>query len=76
MKNHWTKYLKAFTLKQKQDRVVWGKKEPDSLVFLKSPSTGEQWLTSELQIYKMCVLLRDYLCHVLLFNKVIEVVQW
>lgn len=52
-----------------------GEKDPDSLVFLKSPSTGEQWLTSELQIYKPCVLLRDYLCHVLLFNKVIEIVQ-
>lgn len=52
-----------------------GERDPDSLLFLKSPSPGEQRLTSELQTYKMYVQLRDYLCRVLLFNRVTEMVQ-
>lgn len=52
-----------------------GERDAASLVFLKSPSPGEQSLTSKVQTYKTYVLLRDYLCHVLLFNKVTEMVQ-
>lgn len=72
--NHLTKYLMLFTLKQRQGHL-YGGRETDSLLFLKSPSPGEQRLTSELQTYKMYVQLRDYLCRVLLFNRVTEMVQ-